>query len=178
MVSAGGQDVGILQLNGQSTAPLYTSGQRMASDTNSPWPLSNAVRNPAGDLYFTHSGGLYRNVAGKVEALQRTQTNVASTTKTLSFYKLQWFQGSYNATISGRECAAAPPLHRAIRSGAGSRKGGQQERRSHRARRKRAHAESGLWIFQRLYLGRCRGDRRFAADVWRHRLQRRQGLPS
>ena len=70
----------------------------MASDTNSPWPLSNAVRNTAGDLYFTHSGGLYRNVAGKVEALQRTQTNVASTTKTLSFYKLQWFQGSYNAT--------------------------------------------------------------------------------
>jgi hypothetical protein len=96
VVSAGGNDVGLLQVNAQGTVPLYVSGQRMASDTNSPWPLSNAVRNSAGDLYFTHSGGLYRNVAGRVESLQRTGTNVPSTTKTLAFYQLQWFPGSYN----------------------------------------------------------------------------------
>ena len=135
VVSAGGQDVGILQLNGQSTVPLYTSGQRMASDTNSPWPLSNAVRNTAGDLYFTHSGGLYRNVAGKVEALQRTGSRVASTTKTLSFYQLQWFPGSYNAANTlALNAQRGFRLHGAIGPGTGDPVRRQSNRRNHRGR--------------------------------------------
>jgi hypothetical protein len=98
MLSAGGQDVSIVQWSPQGMAPLYVTGQRMAADAFSSWTLSNAVRNPAGDLYLSNSAGLFRNTGGRTESLLRTQTTLPSALSRLAFYKVQWFMGHYNGS--------------------------------------------------------------------------------
>jgi hypothetical protein len=94
-LAAGGSAVSVLQVSSRGLEPLYSAGQRVVPDTSS-WNLSNAVRNAAGDLYFTNGAGIFRNVRGKIETLQRPQATVASAIAAGYFYKLQWFQGYYH----------------------------------------------------------------------------------
>jgi hypothetical protein len=95
-ILTGGKDVSIYEVNTSGAAAVYLTGQRVISGRSS-WTLSNAVRNAAGDLYFTNSAGVFRYTAGRVETLLRTEQDILSVNP-FTGYKVHWFQGGYDGS--------------------------------------------------------------------------------
>lgn len=87
-LTTGGQDVSIFELNSRGMVPIYVTGQRTAN--RSSWNLGNAVRNAAGDLYFSNGSGIFRFAGGRLETLLRDNVNITYGSGT---YRLQWIHG-------------------------------------------------------------------------------------